>query len=172
MALPENLILSADDRSQLLGHARELGKLLSYTPLESADAEAETLVTVTKMLMVLPGAKSSETGNEARGEAYLAALDDVPPWAVHEAVRKWYRGEHGTKYDYRWAPVPADLRSLAYVEQFRIKNRITMLERVANAEPLVEYSDEHRKMMLDRLAAVMRMPASDDEKPISQEDAA
>lgn len=157
MTLPANLILAETDRDMLLAHARELGKLLAYTPASSADAEAETLVAVTKLLMVLPGAKSTETGNEARGEAYLVALDDVAPWAVQEAIRKWYRGEHGAKYDYRWAPVPADLRTLAYVEQFRIKNRITMLERVANAEAIVEYSDEHRGNMLKRLQEVVRI---------------
>jgi len=155
LTLPQNLVPSADDRDHMLAHARELGKLISFTPAESADAEAQTLVIITKMLMVLPGAKSSETANEARGEAYLAALDDIAPWAVQEAVRKWYRGEHGPKFDYRWAPVPADLRGLAYAEQFRVKNRITMLERVAHAEPLLEFSEEHCARMRERLSKLV-----------------
>lgn len=154
LTLPENLILSSQDRELLLAHATELRKFLGHTPLMSANAEAETLVIVTKMLMVLPGAKSSETGNEARGEAYLAALDDIAPWAVQEAIRKWYRGDHGPKYDYRWAPVPADLRALAFFEQYRIKNRITLIERVANAEALVEFSDEHCAEMRRRLKEI------------------
>jgi hypothetical protein len=156
LTLPATMILAPAERELLLDHANELAKFLDDTPQQSADAEAQMLVIVTKMLMVLPGAKSSETGNEARGEAYLAALDDIAPWAAQEAIRKWYRGEWGADFDYRWAPVPADLRKLAFAEQFKIKNRATLLVRVANAEALVEFSDEHRGMMLQRIAGVFK----------------
>jgi hypothetical protein len=155
LTLPASLILPGNERDHLLAHTRELGKLESYTPQGSADAEAEILVIVTKMLMVLPGQKSSEIGNEARGEAYLAALDDIAPWAVQEAVRKWYCGDHGAKFDYRWAPAPADLRALAYAEQFCVKRRISMLERVANAEGLVEFREEHRASMRVRFSKLI-----------------
>jgi hypothetical protein len=138
--LPAAMVVSGTNREQLLlSHAYELKKFLQYTPIASADAEAETLAIVTKMLFALPGQRASETANEARGEAYLAALEDIPSWAVQEAVRKWYRGEHGPKYDYRWSPCPAELREVAYLEQYPMKSRITMLERVAKAVALVEY---------------------------------
>lgn len=141
----------------MLQHIAGLSKLVERTPANGADCEAETLVIVTKMLLALPAARSTETGNEAKGEAYLAALDDVPPWAVQEAVRKWYRGEHGSKYDYRWSPVPADLRTLARNEEFRIRGRMTMLDRITKAEPLIEYSDEHRLAMVERVADLFRV---------------
>jgi hypothetical protein len=46
--------------------------------------------------------------------AYLSAIDDVPPWAVAEAIRRWHRGEGGGKdANYRFAPAPAELRYAA-----------------------------------------------------------
>lgn len=155
LTLPAAMVLTEQQKAMVSSHIAGLGRLVERTPITSADAEAETLVTVTKMLLALPAQRSTETGNEAKGEAYLAALDDVPPWAVQEAVRKWYRGEHGSKYDYRWSPVPADLRALARNEEFKIRGRMTVLERMVRAVPLVEFSDEHRQEMLTKLQALV-----------------
>lgn len=155
LTLPMNLCLTDTERAMVLRHISDLGTLVEKTPANDADSEGATLVIVTKMLLALPGQKSSDTGNEAKGEAYLAALDDVPPWAVQEAVRKWYRGEHGSKHDYRWSPVPADLRSLARNEEFKVRGRMTVLERICKAVPLIEFSDDHREDMLKRLQTVI-----------------
>jgi hypothetical protein len=160
LTLPTNLCLTDTERAMVLRHISDLGTLVEKTPENDADSEGATLVIVTKMLLALPGQKSSDTGNEAKGEAYLAALDDVPPWAVQEAVRKWYRGEHGSKFDYRWSPVPADLRSLARNEEFKVRGRMTVLERICKAVPLIEFSDDHREMMLKRLQEVVKPPMS------------
>jgi hypothetical protein len=151
LTLPTAMIPTSAQRDMITQHIGALSKFVERTPANSADCEAETLVIVTKMLLALPAPRSTETGNEAKGEAYLAALDDISPWAVQEAIRKWYRGEHGAKYDYHWSPVPADLRSLARSEEYRVRGRMTVLGRICNAVPLVEYSDEHRKMMLKKL---------------------
>ena len=74
---------------------------------EADDAYAQkTLVAVSKMLMTLAGRDAGGMAGEARGEAYMAALEDIPYWAVEEAIRHWYRGECGA-HDYRWPPDPA-----------------------------------------------------------------
>lgn len=158
LTLPAAMVLTEQQRSMVEQHIAALGSLVAFTPVSSADCEAETLVIVTKMLLALPSQRSTETGNEAKGEAYLAALDDIPPWAVQEAVRKWYRGEHGSKFDYRWSPVPADLRSLARNEEFKVRGRMTVLERIAAAVPLLEFTDEHCAEMLSRLQEVVGTP--------------
>lgn len=155
LTLPAALVLTEAQKEMVSQHIAALDRLVEFTPANSADCEAETLVIVTKMLLALPAQRSTEAGNEAKGEAYLAALDDVPPWAVQEAVRKWYRGEHGAKYDYRWSPVPADLRALARSEEYKIRGRMQMLKRVRDAVPLVEFSDEYRADMLKRIQAIV-----------------
>jgi hypothetical protein len=47
---------------------------------------------------------------------------------------------------------PADLRRLAQIELWRVLGRSKMLKDLLRAEPLIEYSDEHRRNMLQRLS--------------------
>jgi hypothetical protein len=158
LTLPATMVLSETQRTMVLSHIAALGSFVETNPGNSADAEAQTLVAVTKMLLALPAPKSSEAGNEAKGEAYLAALDDIAPWAVQEAIRKWYRGEHGAGYDYRWSPVPSDLRKLAQNEEYRVRGRMRVLQRICEAEAIVEFSDEHREQMLGKLQGLFKPP--------------
>ena len=160
--LPESLILSDDLRKDVLNHVSHLSKHLGMTPQTSADAEAQTLAIVAKMMLALPGQRATEDSAEAKGEAYMAALDDVAPWAVSEAVRRWYRAECGPKYNYAWAPAPGDLRTIALTEQARVSGRIVVLENIAYATPIVEFSDEHcaemRAKMKKLSLQIGRMP--------------
>lgn len=151
-ALPKSMLLASSERILLERHIHELEQLAATTPIKDANAEATTLVVVTKMLLALPAATKGETGAEARGEAYMAALDDVPSWAVAAAVRLWYRGQCGPKHDYRWAPVPAVLRNLAHLELWRVAGRAAQLRRLLAAEELLEFSEEHCAEMRARIA--------------------
>lgn len=158
--LPASQVLGSSERKQVVAYAAKLATALERTPATSADAEAETLVHVTKLMLALPGQRSSETGAEAVGEAYQSALDDLPPWAVAAAIRHWYRGDAATlnpkqPYDYRWRPAPATLRALAFAEASAVKGRVLQLERLVAAVPLIEYSEKHCATMLGRLSAVM-----------------
>lgn len=152
MALPKSMVLASSERILLERHIRELEQMATRTPINDAQDEAATLVVVTKMLLALPAANKGETGAEARGEAYMAALDDVPSWSVAAAVRLWYRGECGQKHDYRWAPVPAELRNLAHLELWRVAGRSAQLRRLLLAEELLEFSEEHCATMRGRIA--------------------
>jgi len=130
------------------------------TPADDPHAEGVMLIDLTNMMLVLPAARQNEVSAEARGEAYLAALDDLPPWALRAAIRRWYRGDAGTDergdpYDYHWAPAPAELRRIALLELWRVKSRAADLRRLLSAEPLLEYSEEHCHTMRMRLAALM-----------------
>ena len=114
-----SLILSPAEREALEHHVSALDRLCDDTPANSSDAEAAMLVVVTKMMMVLPTVTQNELSAEARGEAFMVALDDIPVWSVQAAIRRWYRGDCGTDergrpYDYHWCPAPADLRRVAF----------------------------------------------------------
>lgn len=140
---------------------RLLNKLSGPAPIDSVDAEAALLVVLTKMMLVLPVTKQNEQSAEARGEAYMVALDDLPIWAVEAAIRRWYRGDVGTnadgepRFDCHWAPQPADLRELATAESKRVQWLSQMLGAVLAAEPAFEFSDDHCATMRSRLAAVI-----------------
>jgi hypothetical protein len=55
----------------------------------------------------------------------------------------------------RRTPAPAELRKVALFELWRVKGRAADFRRLLSAEPLIEYSDEHRHAMRLRLSALM-----------------
>jgi hypothetical protein len=92
------------------------------------------LALLAKMLMGYPMANASEAANEARAEAYLIALDDAPPWAINEAIRRWHRGEGGgSDANYRFAPAPAELRYAVMQILQLAKQTIAHLEALLSA---------------------------------------
>jgi hypothetical protein len=158
--LPGNLILNPTERSEVDRHAADLEALCAQTPIEGAKWEGATLIVVTKLMLALPSSQQNDAGAEASGEAFQAALDDVPHWAVAAAARRWYRGdcglnEHGQPYNYTWRPAPADLRRISLVEKWRVNQRAVTLRKLLAAEPLIEFADSHCEEMRGRLAAVI-----------------
>ncbi len=154
--LPVALLPNETQRTMMQRHAAALKRSCSKTPETDAGAEGATLVIVTKLLLALPGQRTSETGAEAKGEAFMAALEDLPPWAVEEAVRGWYRGtsrylDPKQPHDFRWTPAPAILRRLAEIELFKVKGRAIALEQLAAAEARIEFSEEHCAAMRERI---------------------
>lgn len=116
---------------------------------------------VTKMLLALAAPRTSETGAEAKGEAYMAALEDIPSWAVQEAVRGWYRGsslvlDAKMPHDFRWSPAPAILRRLAEIEAAKVKWRATSLQQIIDAEEKLEFSEEHCAAMRQKLVELFK----------------
>lgn len=106
------------------------------------------------MLLALPSKGAGEATGEAKADAYMIALEDMPAWAVTAAIRGWYRGEHGTEHNYTFAPAPAVLRKLAMTERWKVSGRAKALGELLEAVPEVEFSDDHRKEMLGRLQRI------------------
>jgi hypothetical protein len=154
-------MLKAAEREVLERHVAELRALGARTPANDAEAEQETLRAITKMMLVYPSAIQNELSAEARGEAFMDAVEDLPPWAVHAAIRRWRRGdagkrENGQPYDYHWAPAPAELRRVAWLQMHRINGRAETIETLLRAEPLIEFSDEHCTSMRVRIKEMFR----------------
>ena len=158
--IPANLILGPAERVEVERHIAELDALCKQTPIDGDKWEAATLIVLTQLMLALPSSQQNEAGAEASGEAFQAALDDLPTWSVAAAVRRWYRGdcgenERGQPYDYHWRPAPAELRRIALVEKWRVQQRAQPLRKLLAAEPLIEFSDEHCAQMRARLASVI-----------------
>jgi hypothetical protein len=146
----------AAEREELERHVRQLDALRERTPIKDPQAEQDTLVAVTKMMVALPSMTQNELSAEVRGEAFMTALDDVPAWAVRAAVRRWYRGEcgknaKGEAYDCHWCPAPAELRCIALAEMRPLNERLHAIEALLRAEPRREFNEEHRRSMCARL---------------------
>jgi len=138
-------------------HVKDLSSILAMTPCEDDIHGELTLTTVTKMTLVLPSREAGDLATEAKGEAYMAALEDVPSWAVQEAMRKWHRAEYGTKHDYKWQPAPATLRELSMIETYRVMGIRRKLNDLLLAEPLIERTAEEEGAMKNRLAGLLKM---------------
>lgn len=163
--LPCSLLLNPVERSEVESHVASLHRLLQQTPLDGDEWEGATLVVITKLMLAVPSSQQSEVGAEASGEAFQAALDDVPTWAVAAAVRRWYRGEcgeddAGKPYSYRWRPAPADLRRIAMQERWKVEHRAVLLRRLLDAEPAPEFDEVHCTLMRSRLAIVFASNAA------------
>lgn len=129
-------------------------------------------------LLLKGGAKLDQNSSDAFTEDYLDAIEDLPAWSVREAIRKWNRAESpkfdGRLHNYDFRPSPPTLRRLAQHELVGIKARMLDLQKICDAQELIEYSDEHRKGMLERLRDMLRPQTTDESVPreTQQENAA
>lgn len=150
--MPASQILSGEQKMLVENHIHSMVPLFSMRPENDPSHAQATLIAVSKMQLSLAGKESGELAAEARGEAYMAALEDVPCWAVQEAARKWYRGQCGDGHDYRWMPAPFILRNIAQNEELRVSATVRKLRDLIAAEPLIEFSKDHMDKMRERVA--------------------
>jgi hypothetical protein len=111
---------------------------LQDTPKDNVDVDVEAATIIVKMSSVYGSKDAADADRAAWGEAYKDALDDVPVWALREAMRRWHRGECGKDTDgepfvYRFAPRPAQIRhianGIASLERWRMNQLIKATEK-------------------------------------------
>jgi hypothetical protein len=167
--LPKDLILNSSEHAEVQHHIADLER---YTRLDQLITIRESQmgndtaigVMVAGLLIKGGGQKLDKASADSLTEDYLDALEDIPAWCVREALRKWNRGESlpldGKRHDFNWKPSPPTLRRLAQNELAGVKGRIISLQKLCEAVPLIEFSDDHREMMLKRLQVVIRAAAT------------
>ncbi|WP_461333864.1 hypothetical protein [Bradyrhizobium embrapense] len=111
-------------------------------------------------LLLKGGAKLDQQSSDAFTEDYLDAIEDLPAWSVREAIRKWNRAESprldGKPHSYDFRPSPPTLRRLALHEMIALRGRLVELQKICDARELIEYSDEYRRGMLERLTDLFK----------------
>jgi hypothetical protein len=163
--LPASLILTEREKADVLQHVEDLRSLCACTPETSAEAEQWLVLELTKFLSFTPSQGQNEFSAEARGEAFVDALADLPVWAVVRAIKRFRRSDwgvdsQGNPYNYRWCPSPAEFRSIACMEVQQVKGRAEQLERLARAVPRQEFSDEHCARMRERFSELQKLLSS------------
>lgn len=163
LVLPAERMPTEEQRTAIEQHIASLRFYLHQTPEHSEQAETAMAMAITKLLLVLPSARRSETGEDIRNDAYLDVLDDVPHWAVENAIRRWHRHSCGNDererpHDYKWAPDPGTLRVIAMQDVQAMQARIELLAKPLTA---VEYVDcsadlERGRLAMRGLHATMR----------------
>lgn len=164
-SLHESLILNSSEVAEVQQHIAELAV---FTGLDRPALirgqwldQQQALTTIIAGLLIKSKRRLDKAASDVVTEDYFDALEDMPAWAVREALRKWNRAESAPTdpkhpHDFVWAPEPPVLRKLSEHELMRVKARILQLQRLCDAVAIVEYSDEHRKTMLGRLAAIFK----------------
>lgn len=138
--LPAGLTLTAEERARIEGRLRELRAVSEAD--DSQPNQKARLGLLAAMLMAYPMSGGSEEAGKARANAYLAALDDLPPWAIADAIKRWHRGEGGGKdANYRFAPAPAELRYAVMQILQPAKQAVAHLEAVLSAMTLERAMD-------------------------------
>jgi hypothetical protein len=147
------MVLGKEQKMLIERHILALDGIMLMTPERSAADGEATTIAVSKMTMVLAGKEAGELASEAKGEAFIDALEDVPSWAVW----KWHRAEYGPRHDYKWQPAPATLRELSMLEVYRVKGIRRRLADLILADPLLEFTNEQLESMSARAAKHLTM---------------
>lgn len=182
LTLPANLILDSVERRMVEAHRSDLARFLDLDQPITLREQVLTNdqahgVMIAGLLIKGGGIKLDTSSSDQLTEDYLDAIEDLPAWSVREALRKWNRAESPKldpkqPHNFTFRPAPPILRQLAYLELWTVKSRIQQLEKVLNAVPLIEFSDEHREDMLKRLQAVVHQAAAAPPAPAQHQDAA
>lgn len=168
--LPREMMLTSSERMVVQQH---IGDLDRFTRIDQPFELRGAMLTndqahgvMIASLLLKGGAKLDQSSSDAFTEDYLDAIEDLPAWAVREAIRKWNRAESpkldGKPHNYDFRPSPPTLRRLAQHELAGVRARMLDLQKLCNAQPLIEFSDEHRKGMLDRLADLFKTKPMDE----------
>jgi hypothetical protein len=132
--LSGNLTLSTEEKQKISNKIMEVRSISESD--DSQENRKSRLALIASMLMAYPMVGASEESGKARANAYLSAVDDIPPWAVSEAIRLWHRGQGGGKNaNYRFAPAPAELRFSAMQVLQPAKQLIAHLTAILAAIP-------------------------------------
>jgi hypothetical protein len=153
--LPAGLTLTAEDRARIKAR---LADLRGVAVTEPGAGRNEKLAAIARLLLAYPVSNASQESGVARGGAYLDALDDIPAWAIADAVRRWNRGEAGDGLNYTFAPAPAILRKVALQALQPFLDAIRDLEGLDDIKTLDEAmaakADAERNPLVPRLKSV------------------
>lgn len=95
-----------------------------------------TLVALGELVTEYASARLDEDTAAIKIDAYRDAVEDLPAWAVREAVRRWRRGDvSGDPKDLEFAPRPSRLRRIAQSIAATATGQALRLQRILEAEP-------------------------------------
>lgn len=127
--------------SEIVAARQRLADIEAIVEPANDDAEdAQKLSMLTELFISKPSAAMTATGAAVRGRSYMMALDDLPAWAIADAIKRWHRGEVDgiPREDLKWAPDTWALRQIAssLLEPYRAADQT--IRALLQARPLAE----------------------------------
>jgi hypothetical protein len=140
LSLPTGWQMAAADRMDAQAHLLRLKEALAPDKPDPMTASALRLFFLTRLQLGLPIARgTSEEAAEARGDFYEIALEDMPPWTVDKAIRRWIRREIGglglSETNTTFAPGPSTLRQICEDVVKPLHSDVIALERLLRTIP-------------------------------------
>lgn len=130
---PAGMELTAAERTQSTSLLEEIQAAIAGTNLDPATCAKARFSLLTKMVLASPMASNAtEQQSTARLDMYLEALEDMPPWSIAAALKRWNKGECGN-HNYNFAPAPAVLRSICKEELLPLEKQAAKLTRILSA---------------------------------------
>jgi len=133
MNFPTGMDLTTEQREELQERLQALMRLTTGEHLSASACSKARLSLLTSLLLGFPAAgNSTDRAAEARANFYLDAVDDMAPWAIDAAIKRWVRGDvDNANVDF--APSPGALRRLCEVEIEPFIQQIRQIERLLAA---------------------------------------
>jgi hypothetical protein len=142
--LPSGMELTAEDRSEIQTRLDQVNGIITGKNLTTNESAKARLSLLTKMLLAFPAAgSSSEAAAQARSDVYDDALEDMPPWALNAAIKRWAKGDVPSDMvaNFAFAPAPAVLRKLVKNEIAPFELQAAKLNRLLKAVPVSRAMD-------------------------------
>lgn len=142
--LPSGMELTAEDRSEIQARLDQVNGIITGKNLTANESAKARLSLLTKMLLAFPAAgSSSEAAAQARSDVYDDALEDMPPWALNAAIKRWAKGDVPADCagNFSFAPAPAVLRKLVKNELAPFELQAAKLNRLLKAVPVARAMD-------------------------------
>jgi hypothetical protein len=133
--------ISDQERSQAEAHLRLIQTALDPHHPDRAMCSMARFSLLTRMMMAYSAGATTDEAAGARLDAYADAVDDMPPWAIGEAIKRWHRGtcaNLGFVPNYTWAPAPAHLRMVCKALIAEYETTAAKLNRLLAAVPIAE----------------------------------
>jgi hypothetical protein len=135
LSLPIDLMLTENERADLELRLVAVNEIITGSNLTAADCSKARLSLLTKMLLAYPTSGiSSDAAADARGDIYDEAVEDIPPWALNAAIKRWVKGDVPDlrlgALNFSFAPAPAVLFAICKLELVDFKAHAIAIEQL------------------------------------------
>jgi hypothetical protein len=145
-----SLMPSSGQRDAIESRCQQLERMAVAGP------EKRALKAIAKLVGFYATSGLSESQAAVKGEVFLSVVNDLPAWAVEEAVERWFRGQCGNR-NYDFAPSPAVLRETAEDITRIAAGQLVILRRILNAKALPPpLTEEERARIAERATDIIR----------------
>ena len=133
LSLPAESMLTTTERAEMERRLVAIKAIITGSNLTPAECSKARLSPLTRMLLAFPTpGNSSDAAADARGDVYDDAVEDIPPWALNAAIKRWVKGDVPDlrlgALNFNFAPAPAVLLEICKLELADFRAQASAIE--------------------------------------------